>query len=118
MSRCCTLGCRVLDAGDSCPGALPSARLLPGSLGREAPRLGRGRAEGGLALPCAPGRPPGPPTPNPRRLSVTHLWAVLVGWGRDILRGHHRQSGGWGGMLHRGMDSHGGPVAGERGPHG
>ena len=53
MSRCCTLGCRVLDAGDSCPGALPSARLLSGSLGREAPRLGRGRAEGGLALPRA-----------------------------------------------------------------
>lgn len=32
----------------------------------------------------------------------THLWAVLVGWGRDTLRGHHGQSGGWGGMLHPG----------------
>lgn len=40
----------------------------------------------------------------------THLGAVLVGWGRDILRGHHCQSWGWGGMLHHGIDSHGGSV--------
>lgn len=59
-----------------------------------------------------------PPHPHPVIWSVdTHLRAVLVGWGRDILRGHHRQSGGWGGMLHHGIDSHRGSVAGERGPH-
>lgn len=45
----------------------------------------------------------------------THLGAVLVGWGRDILRGHHCQSWGWGGMLHHGIDSHGGSVVRRKG---
>lgn len=81
----------------------------------ERTRSGQDTAEGGLAL-SRPGE--GHRTPFPVIWSVdTHLRAVLVGWGRDILRGHHRQSGGWGGMLHHGIDSHRGSVAGERGPH-